>query len=229
MLSSIARSRCCLGLVAALLPSLSACVAPSSPPELHEKKASLMQEMASKDASASGAALLVVSPESRPSAIVHLAPGSAVCAGAIDGGRVSLVAKSATSDFELSMKLKSDRCLSLDLQLPDIVHLRLKADSRATIDGLFISERRTSRGAVAPDTVVTRPNVIVYLVDCLRADMLAAYGSSSRPAPQMDRYADEMVVIPSCTAQSSWTRASVASIFTGRWPLSNGGWGGVST
>ena len=182
----------------------------------------LMQEMASKDASASGAALLVVSPESQPSAIVHLAAGSAVCAGTVDGGRVTLVARSATSDFELSMKLKSDHCLSLDLQSPDIVHLRLKADSRATIDGLSISERRTFRGAVALDTVATRPNVIVYLVDCLRADMLAAYGSSSRPAPQMDRYADEMVAIPSCTAQSSWTRASVASIFTGRWPLSNG-------
>ncbi len=73
-----------------------------------------------------------------------------------------------------------------------------------------------------PDALFDRPNVIVYLVDALRADRLGCYGSSKALSPRLDEFAREAVVFEDAVAQSSWTKAAVASLFTGRWPVEHG-------
>lgn len=67
-----------------------------------------------------------------------------------------------------------------------------------------------------------RPNVVIYLVDALRADRLGAYGHSSEVSPQLDRFARRATVYDRAWAQTSWTRPSVASIFTGLRPEVHG-------
>lgn len=67
-----------------------------------------------------------------------------------------------------------------------------------------------------------RPNVIIYLVDALRSDRLGAYGCSRGLTPRLDAMAKQGVVFTDMTAQSSWTKAAVASIFTGIWPRAHG-------
>lgn len=67
-----------------------------------------------------------------------------------------------------------------------------------------------------------RPNVIVYLVDALRADRLGVYGCDRPLSPRLDAMASEGVTFTDTTAQSSWTKAAVASIFTGLWPRAHG-------
>lgn len=67
-----------------------------------------------------------------------------------------------------------------------------------------------------------RPNVVVYLVDALRADRIGAYGCERPLTPRLDAMAHEGVVFEDVTAQSSWTKAAVASIFTGLWPREHG-------
>jgi hypothetical protein len=67
-----------------------------------------------------------------------------------------------------------------------------------------------------------RPNVIVYLVDTLRADHLGCYGYERDTSPHLDRFAAEAVLFTRTVAQSPWTRASVASIFTGLRPQRHG-------
>ncbi len=62
------------------------------------------------------------------------------------------------------------------------------------------------------------PNVIVYLIDTLRADHLSCYGYERRTSPRLDQFANQAVLFENAQAQSPWTRASVASIFTGLWP-----------
>jgi arylsulfatase A-like enzyme len=67
-----------------------------------------------------------------------------------------------------------------------------------------------------------RPNVILYLVDALRADHLGCYDSSRTISPRLDEFAAQATVFEDAVAQSSWTKAAVASIFTGVWPPSHG-------
>ena len=62
------------------------------------------------------------------------------------------------------------------------------------------------------------PNIIVYLVDTLRADHLGTYGYDRPTSPFLDAMGSEGVVFDHAMAQSGWTRTSVASILTGLQP-----------
>ncbi|MEJ2085344.1 MAG: sulfatase [Acidobacteriota bacterium] len=82
----------------------------------------------------------------------------------------------------------------------------------------------TNRGMV--DSVDPRPNVLVYLIDTLRSDRLGCYGYSRDVSPNIDAFATEATLFEQVVSQSSWTKASVASMFTGVWPPAHGatGW-----
>ncbi|MEM1180194.1 MAG: sulfatase, partial [Acidobacteriota bacterium] len=66
------------------------------------------------------------------------------------------------------------------------------------------------------------PNVIVYVVDSLRADHLGAYGYAGGTSPALDRFAEQATLFLHPSAQSSWTRTGVASILTGADPWQHG-------
>jgi arylsulfatase A-like enzyme len=66
-----------------------------------------------------------------------------------------------------------------------------------------------------------RPNVLVYLIDTLRADHLGVYGYPRPVSPHIDALASEGVVFTRTYAQSGWTKTSVASILTGRTPFTH--------
>jgi arylsulfatase A-like enzyme len=64
-------------------------------------------------------------------------------------------------------------------------------------------------------------NVLVMVVDTLRADHLPAYGSRDTKTPHLDALAKDGVVFEHMFANASWTRPSFASILTGRYPSSH--------
>lgn len=74
----------------------------------------------------------------------------------------------------------------------------------------------------------TRPNILVYLVDTLRSDRVGCYGWPDGLTPHLDRLAGEGVVFERTIAQTSWTKPSVASIFTGMVPGRHGANGKTS-
>ncbi len=67
-----------------------------------------------------------------------------------------------------------------------------------------------------------KPNVIVLLVDTLRADRLGCYGASPSPSPNLDALAAGGLLFAQAIAQSSWTLPSVSTLFTGLYPRSHG-------
>jgi choline-sulfatase len=67
-----------------------------------------------------------------------------------------------------------------------------------------------------------RPNVLLYVVDTLRADALEPYGNTLVETPTAARLAREGVLFERASAHSSWTRPSVASILTGLAPDMHG-------
>lgn len=66
------------------------------------------------------------------------------------------------------------------------------------------------------------PDVIVYLVDTLRADHLGCYGYPRPTSPRIDGFAAEGILFEGAVAQSAWTRPSVTSLLTGLEPHSHG-------
>ncbi len=66
------------------------------------------------------------------------------------------------------------------------------------------------------------PNVVVYLVDTLRADHLGLYGYGRPTSPVVDRWAAGGIVFEQAYAPSSWTRPSVVSLLSGLDPIRHG-------
>jgi arylsulfatase A-like enzyme len=86
-----------------------------------------------------------------------------------------------------------------------------------------VGEPGADTAATAPPAPVEpRPNLVVYLVDALRSDRLGLYGCERPLSPHLDAMAVDSIVFTDAVAQSSWTKAAVASIFTGLWPREHG-------
>jgi arylsulfatase A-like enzyme len=75
---------------------------------------------------------------------------------------------------------------------------------------------------IGKDAKVEKPNVIVYLIDALRADSLGAYGYHRKVSPYMDKIAQQGVLFLNCYSASSWTRPAVPSLLTSLYPPAHG-------
>ncbi|MEM8933652.1 MAG: sulfatase, partial [Acidobacteriota bacterium] len=67
-----------------------------------------------------------------------------------------------------------------------------------------------------------QPDILIYLVDTLRADRLGLYGYDRPTSPRLDAFARDAVTFTEARAQTSWTRTAVVSMFTGLYPPSHG-------
>ncbi len=76
-----------------------------------------------------------------------------------------------------------------------------------------ILERLMARG---------RPNLVLILVDTLRADYTTPYGFAEDTSPELARWAERGVLFERVRSQSSWTKMSMASLLTSLWPRSHG-------
>ena len=68
-------------------------------------------------------------------------------------------------------------------------------------------------------------NVIVLLIDTLRASKLKVYNPQSRVrTPALDAFAAESVVFENAQVQSAWTLPSLASLMTSLYSSTHGAW-----
>jgi hypothetical protein len=65
-------------------------------------------------------------------------------------------------------------------------------------------------------------NVLFVLIDTLRADRVGGYGYARPTTPTLDTLARYGVRFDRVEAQSSWTKASMASLWTGLYPMRTG-------
>jgi arylsulfatase A-like enzyme len=73
-----------------------------------------------------------------------------------------------------------------------------------------------------PTAAADAPNVLVIVVDTLRADHLSSYGYARPTTPNIDRVATQGVLFENAVATSSWTFPSHASLLTGRYQYEHG-------
>ncbi len=74
----------------------------------------------------------------------------------------------------------------------------------------------TSCASEPEPSSVERPDIVLVVVDTLRADHLSTYGYHRATSPGLDLLAERGVVFEDATAQSSWTLPSMASMLSGR-------------
>jgi arylsulfatase A-like enzyme len=90
--------------------------------------------------------------------------------------------------------------------------------SIAIIDGYFFGLRgsgervQEERGS---------PNIILIVLDTVRADHFSCYGHSQPVTPVMDRIAGEGMLFKQCISDSIWTLPTHASMFTGLYPTTH--------
>ena len=77
-----------------------------------------------------------------------------------------------------------------------------------------------SRDASSPSAALP-PNVVIYLVDTLRADRLGVYGYDRDTSPVLDRWSSEAVRFERGYSPTSWTKPASVSLLSGLDPLSH--------
>jgi choline-sulfatase len=156
------------------------------------------------------------------------------------GGGVRLIVEEDGKDpTELALPAETAEAIVLPLPAgsPRIARVSLEADHPAArissrsgalltapaIRSSAVKPEELPGGRKTPNSVLPRleerPNILLYVVDTLRADHLGMYGYDEPVSPALDNFVTQATVFGNAVAQSSWTRASMASIFTGLWPL----------
>jgi arylsulfatase A-like enzyme len=74
--------------------------------------------------------------------------------------------------------------------------------------------REEGRPLPPPDS----PNVLLIVLDTVRADHLSVYGYERPTTPNLERLAARSIRFEQARAAAPWTLASHASVFTARWP-----------
>jgi arylsulfatase A-like enzyme len=72
------------------------------------------------------------------------------------------------------------------------------------------------------DASAPGPPILFVVVDALRADGLAAYGGDPSLMPQLNAWAEESLVFGDVTSNATYTKSSMASMFTGLLPEEHG-------
>jgi len=66
------------------------------------------------------------------------------------------------------------------------------------------------------------PNVLILMLDTLRADHMGVYGFERDTSPELDAFARDNLNFTSMVSASNWTPASISSLFSGYYPTSHG-------
>ncbi len=105
--------------------------------------------------------------------------------------------------------------------------LPLRGAVRRAVAIVITVEGRKANVALASIALLARapahvPNVLLYVVDCLRADHVGAYGYRKPTTPHLDALARDGVVAEHAYACGGWTKPSVGCLFTGEQPSGHG-------
>jgi arylsulfatase A-like enzyme len=107
---------------------------------------------------------------------------------------------------------------SLRKWLPGIVPLGFLC----VLFALFARSANRSQVKAQTGDLEGKPNILLLLVDALRADHVSCYGYSRETTPALDRFAEESLLFDKVSAQSPWTMPSMASLLTSLYPPTHG-------
>jgi len=86
-------------------------------------------------------------------------------------------------------------------------------------DVLLSNSTHSPRALAADGTPARAPNVVLIVLDTVRADSLSPYGADRDATPNLARLTRQGVLFEHARSTAPWTLPSHASLFTGRWPF----------
>jgi arylsulfatase A-like enzyme len=86
------------------------------------------------------------------------------------------------------------------------------------VTGYSFSPRAVEQPPKAKVALPKDPDIFIFLIDACQAKHLGTYGYPRPTSPNIDRFAQDAVVFENAYANASFTRASVATLFTGLYP-----------
>ena len=139
--------------------------------------------------------------------------------GPSGGGRVRIAVQGDGGERELAFLAAGgdEATTTVPLPMGPFTRLVLSSTGATSIRALRL---RVPRPPASPSVPVragapSRPNLVLFVADAVRADFLSAYGHPLATSPRFDAFARAGWLFEDATAQSSWTRPSVASLLTG--------------
>ena len=123
----------------------------------------------------------------------------------------------APADKPRALALKA--VLAEGKPLPGQLGIRLRDPRIALATGAANPTAVSSASPPSAPSGPRRPNVIVYLVDTLRADRLGCYGYSKPTSPNLDKFVGDAVLYEAAMSTAPWTKPSVASLWTSTPPV----------
>jgi len=156
--------------------------------------------------------VLLVPPAARLRALVRSAGGALLAVEAHRDGHEPVLLETVGADT---------RGAPLDLDLGPLAGQVVRLDLSAVRGTARLVEPAVvTLEHPAPASRAQRArNAIIYLVDTLRVDKLAAYAPSTRVrTPGLDRFAETAITMRSAHSQENWTKPSVATLLSGLMP-----------
>ncbi len=86
------------------------------------------------------------------------------------------------------------------------------------VTGYSFSPQAVERPPTVKVALPKDPNIFIFLMDACQAKHLGTYGYPRPTSPIIDRFAQDAVVFENAYTNASFTRASVATLFTGLYP-----------
>lgn len=140
--------------------------------------------------------------------------------GVIEGGPLEIWATAdGAAPRRIARVAASSRPQRFDASLDSVAGEVARIELRAAQDSTLRHPAVVTLDAPPPASVQRPRNVIVYLIDTLRADRLRVYDSSTRVrTPGISRFAERATVIASAHSQECWTKPSVATLLSSLLP-----------
>lgn len=135
---------------------------------------------------------------------------------------LALRASDADRDRPLPLAAGATQSLKLPVAAGQLARIRFQATDAVAIEKLRLIGQRRPESVANPSIAPRRHNIVLYVVDTLRADHLGCYGYSRPTSPNIDAFAQQAQRFTNASAQASWTRPATASILTGATPLRHG-------
>jgi arylsulfatase A-like enzyme len=82
----------------------------------------------------------------------------------------------------------------------------------------YTFKKRVKKRVSLKKVLKERPHIFIFLIDGCHVSHLGVYGYKRDTSPNIDRFAEDSVIFDNAYANATFTRSSVATIFTGFFP-----------